>query len=90
MLPANPQSETAAPLTARVERRNIACLYSAAGTYMYDLNPDRKQFFCETPAAWELWDETELLARVRRWPKTRIGFVIPKTSRKDSKKPISK
>lgn len=89
MTPSTPQSETAAPLTGRVERRNIACLYSATGIYMYDLNPDRKQFFCETRAAWELWDETELLARVRRWPKTRIGFVIPKPSSKRSKKRIS-
>lgn len=65
-------------LTRRTERRDIARLYSAGGMYLYDLNPDRNQFFCETPAAWELWDETDLLQRVRRWPKKRIGFVIPK------------
>jgi len=87
---ATQQSETHAPVTGRVERRNIATLYSLTGMYMYDLNPDRKQFFCETRAAWELWDETELLARVRRWPKTRIGFVIPKDSGKRSRKPNSK
>ena len=66
------------PITRRTERRDIARLYSAGGRYLYDLNPDRNQFFCETPAAWELWDETDLLQRVRRWPKRRIGFVIPK------------
>jgi hypothetical protein len=87
---ATQQSETHAPITRRVERRNIATLYSLTGMYMYDLNPDRKQFFCETHASWELWDETELLARVRRWPKTRIGFVIPKDSGKRSRKPNSK
>lgn len=65
-------------LTRRTERRDIARLYSAGGIYLYDLNPDRNQFFCETPAAWELWDETDLLQRVRRWPKKRIGFVILK------------
>jgi hypothetical protein len=89
-MPTTQQSGTTAQLSGRVERRNIASLYSATGMYMYDLNPDRKQFFCETRAAWELWDETELLARVRRWPKTRIGFVIPKTPTKRSKKPVSK
>jgi len=65
-------------ITRRTERRDIARLYTAGGRYLYDLNPDRNQFFCETPAAWELWDETDLLQRVRRWPKERIGFVIPK------------
>lgn len=62
----------------RSQRRDIAGLYTVSGKYFYDLNPERKQFFCETPAAWELWDETEELRRVRRWPKKRIGFVIPK------------
>lgn len=66
------------PISGRVERRNIATLYSATGACAYELNPDRKQFFCETPAAWELWDESEQLQRVRRWPKKRIGFVILK------------
>jgi hypothetical protein len=84
---ATQESDAPAPITGRVERRNIATLYSAAGMYMYDLNPERKQFFCETRAAWELWDETDLLARVHRWPKTRIGFVIPKSPIKRSKKP---
>ena len=89
-MPPSQESETSAPLSGRVERRNIAVLYSLSGMYMYDLNPDRKQFFCETRAAWELWDETELLARVRRWPKKRIGFVIPKTPVRRTKKQISK
>lgn len=72
------QDSPIALITRRTERRDIARLYSAGGMYLYDLNPDRNQFFCETPAAWELWDETDLLQRVRRWPKKRIGFVIPK------------
>lgn len=70
------------PSCGRVERRNIATLYSATGAYAYELNPERNQFFCETPAAWELWDETELLQRVHRWSKKRIGFVIPKDEAK--------
>jgi len=62
----------------RAERRDIAKLYSLSGRYVYELNPGRQQFFCETSAAWELWDETEQLQLVRRWPKKRISWVIPK------------
>lgn len=72
------------PQRGRVERRNVAKLYSAAGAYVYELNPDRKQFFCETRAAWELWDETELLRRVQRWSKKRIGFVIFKDEKHEA------
>jgi hypothetical protein len=63
----------------RVQRRDIVQLHSLSGRYVYEINPDRQQFFCETPAAWELWDETEQLQLVRRWPKKRISWVIPKS-----------
>ena len=66
------------PITDRMERRDVCKLYSISGAYVYELNPDRRQYFCETRAAWELWDETELLQRVRRWAKKRISFVILK------------
>src|SRR5215217_6961801 len=62
----------------RVERRDIAKLHSLGGRYVYEVNPDRQQFFCETSTAWEVWDETEQLQFVRRWPKKRISWVIPK------------
>jgi hypothetical protein len=63
---------------SRVQRCDIAKLHSLSGRYVYELDPDRQQFFCETPAAWELWDETEQLQRVQRWPKKQISWVIPK------------
>lgn len=63
---------------SRVERRDIAKLFSLSGRYVYEPDPDRQQFFCETSAAWELWDETEQLQRVQRWPAKRISWVIPK------------
>ncbi len=63
---------------SRVQRGDIAKLHSLSGRYVYELDPDRQQFFCETTAAWELWDETEQLQRVQRWPKKQISWVIPK------------
>lgn len=63
---------------SRVQRGDVATLHSLSGRYVYELDSDRQQFFCETPAAWELWDETEQLQRVRRWPKKRISWVILK------------
>ena len=68
-----------AGLKSRVERRDIDRLYSLSGRYVYELDPDRRQFFCETPAAWELWDETDQLQRIQRWPAKRISWVIPKS-----------
>ena len=64
---------------SRVERRDIARLYSLSGRYIYELDPDRQQFFCKTSAAWELWDETDQLQRVQRWPAKGISWVIPKS-----------
>ena len=63
---------------SRVQRADVATLHSLSGKYVYELDSDRQQFFCETSSAWELWDETEQLQRVRRWPKKRISWVILK------------
>jgi len=63
---------------SRVQRGDVATLHSLSGRYVYELDSDRPQFFCETPAAWELWDETGQLHRVQRWPKKRISWVILK------------
>jgi hypothetical protein len=60
----------------RVERRDIKAVRTA--TLHIELSPDRKQFFCETGAAYEIWDEMDLLHRVKRIPKSRVLMVFPK------------
>lgn len=60
----------------RGERRDIKAVRTA--TLYIELSPDRKQFFCETGAAYEIWDETDLLHRVKRIPKSRVLMVFQK------------
>jgi len=60
----------------RIERRDIEAIRTA--TLHIELNPDRKQYFCETGAAYEIWDETGLLYFVKRIPKSRVIWVFEK------------
>lgn len=67
----------------RVERRNIKAIQTA--TLRIELSPDRKQFFCETGAAYEIWDEMDLLHRVKRIPKSRVFWVFEKDEKEGEK-----
>jgi hypothetical protein len=57
----------------RVERRNIWAIRTA--TRWIELHPERRQYFCETGAAYELWDETELPHCIKRILKARVFWV---------------
>lgn len=60
----------------RVERRNIKRLVTAR----YVIVLTKNQYFCETKAAYEIWEEGEgaLLHRVKRISKKSVLWVIPK------------
>jgi len=55
----------------RIERRDIAAMRTA--NIIIELAD--KQYFCETGAAYEVWDESRLPVRLYRVPKSRVIMV---------------
>ena len=56
----------------REDRREIKTLITARE----DVNLSENQYFCSTPKAYEIWDETEFPKRIYRISKTRVFWVI--------------
>lgn len=58
----------------RVERRDIESVLTA----MREIALGPGQYFCETGAAYEIWDETSLPHMIKRIPRSRVFWVFLK------------